>query len=138
MSVQRPVTELDLAAMEADIASAKAGLARGREALLSRSSIEIAQLLGRVGARFADPADPVRQAALRELPAEAALSPQLAEVVLDGMAADWTEERIVRLLAAEFGDPGVLDGITTGRAAGEGRDTPESGEDRVQIGRAHV
>lgn len=110
------MTELDRASMEADLTSVKADLAKGREALLSRSAIEIAQLVGRVGSRFADPTDPVRQAALQALPAEAALSSELAEVILDGMAADWTEERITQLLLAEFDDPGVLDGVVVRRA----------------------
>ena len=94
MSGREPMTELDRVSIEADLTSVKADLARGREALLSRSTVEIAQLLGRVGARFADPEDPVRRAALEALPVEAALSSELAEAVLDGMAADRKSTRL--------------------------------------------
>lgn len=99
----------------ADLAAARADLLRAGPALRLRKAAEIADVLGRVGERFADPADPIRLAALRDLPAEAALPPELAEVVLDGMAVDWSRARLGQLLAAEFGDPAVLDRV--------GRDT---------------
>ncbi len=78
---------------------------------MTRPAAEIAEVLGRVGERFADPGDRIREAALRDLPGEAALSPELAEAVVDGMVVDWTRQRIAGLLFAEFGDAGVLDGI---------------------------
>lgn len=102
MRGMRDVTADDLARIRADLAVA-------RDGLLARSAAEVAEILGGVGARFADPSDPLRRAALEGLPAEAALSPPLAEAVLDGMAADWTAARLVRLLEAEFDDPRVLD-----------------------------
>ena len=82
-----------------------------RTGLVAWRASEIASVLGRVGERFLDPDDPVRQSALRELPAEAALSPELATVILDGMAVDWTRPRLEELLRAEFGEPEVLDGF---------------------------
>jgi len=130
MSERHSVTELDQASVKADLASVKTDLARARGPLAAMSAVDIARLLGRVGSRFADPADPVRETALRELPAEAALSPELAEAVLDGMAADWTEERIAQLLRAEFPDPGVLDGIVERPLAGGGEEAALSEDGR--------
>ena len=70
--------------------------------------------LGRAGARFLDPADPIRKAALDLLPAAAGLSPAMAREVLDGMARDWTADRLTRLVRAQFPDPGVLGGFRPG------------------------
>ncbi len=81
------------------------------EALEARQAREVARVLGGVGARFADPADPLRREALEALPGASGLSAPMAEVVLDGMARDWTADRLATLLRAEFGDPGVLDGF---------------------------
>lgn len=64
--------------------------------------------LGNVGARFADPGDPLRRAALRLLPPTSGLSPDMARLVLDGMARDWTTPRLRRLLRAELGGPESL------------------------------
>ncbi len=69
----------------------------------------VAASLGRVGARFLDEEDPIRTRALELMPAESGLSPAMASAVLDGMAADWTEERLVELLRTDLGDPTVLD-----------------------------
>lgn len=82
----------------------------GRD-LAGRGAAQIAATLGRVGERFLDPADPLREEALARLPESAALSPEMAEAVLDGMAADWTAERLGRLLEVELGTPAVLDGF---------------------------
>jgi hypothetical protein len=38
----------------------------------------------------------------------------MAEAILDGMARDWTGERLGRLLAAEFANPAALDGFVPG------------------------
>ncbi len=95
----------------AELTDVKARLTRARPALVARPATEIAEVLGRVGERFADTGDRIREAALRDLPGEAALSPELAEAVVDGMVVDWSRERLVALLVAEFGDPGVLDRI---------------------------
>ena len=70
--------------------------------------------LGSAGTRFLDPADPIRKAALDLLPAAAGLSPAMAREVLDGMARDWTADRLKRLVRAQFPDPGVLDGFRPG------------------------
>jgi len=112
--VNDPRSDTALASI-AELTELKGRLARARPTLVRRPVAEIADALGRVGERFADPEDPVRQAALRELPGEAALSPELAEAVLDGMAVDWTRERITELLSAEFGEPAVLDGVVESR-----------------------
>ena len=104
----------------AELTELKARIARARPALVTRPAAEIAEVLGRVGERFADPGDRIREAALRDLPGEAALSPELAEAVVDGMVVDWTRQRIAGLLFAEFGDAGVLDGIVETGAAVDG------------------
>lgn len=86
-------------------------LADARESLVARAAADVARALGRVGGRFSDPRDPIRARALDLLPPTSGLSPQMAAVVLDGMAADWTEERLLALLRAELGDETVLDGF---------------------------
>jgi hypothetical protein len=83
----------------------------GRRSLGARPARAIAATLGRVGARFLDPGDPLRARALDLLPATSGLSPQMAAAVLDGMASDWTEARFLALLEVEFRDGGVLDGF---------------------------
>ena len=82
--------------------------------LRERRTDALVESLGRAGARFLDPADPIRQAALELLPAAAGLSPAMAREVVDGMARDWTADRLARLVRAQFPDPGVLDGFRPG------------------------
>jgi hypothetical protein len=99
-----------------DVSRIRAACARlratGRGAAWSgRSWSQIADTLGRVGARFLDPADPIRIEALERLPTEADLSPEMSRAVLEGMAADWTPRRLQRLVAEEFAEPGCLDGF---------------------------
>jgi hypothetical protein len=72
------------------------------------------EALGSVGARLLDPEDALRAEALDMLPGTAGLSPAMASAVLDGMASDWTTDRLRGLLAAEFPDPDVLDSFVTG------------------------
>ena len=91
-----------------------ASLRASRDALLSRPVCELAACLGAVGARFGSSGDPLRDEALSLLPGTAGLSPPMAELVLDGMARDWSESRLQALLDAEFDDPRVLDGFRTG------------------------
>jgi len=79
------------------------------DALLQDTVHERARLLGRAGARFLDPADPLRQEAEERLPATADISPEMARLVIDGMARDWTGERLEGLLAAELPQPEALD-----------------------------
>lgn len=75
---------------------------------------EVASALGRVGDRFLDPDDPLRARALALLPATSGLSPEMAAAVLDGMASDWTGDRLHALLDAELDDPGALDRFVGG------------------------
>ena len=95
----------------AQINEAKVALQQARPAILSRPVAEIADVLGRVGERFSNPDDQLRRMALDKLPSEAKLSCELAEVVLDGMAAGWTREALSILLKSEFSDPALLDGL---------------------------
>ncbi|MEX0979763.1 MAG: acyl-CoA reductase [Gemmatimonadota bacterium] len=107
-----PLRLLDLTAPE--MAELCAGLRAARSVLLGRRATELAELLGRVGARFLDDNDPLRREALARLPAGAGLSAAMAREVLDGMARDWLPERLRALLAAEFEDPEVLDRFRPG------------------------
>ncbi|MCY4646828.1 MAG: hypothetical protein OXE73_08145 [Gammaproteobacteria bacterium] len=89
-------------------------LAEAGACLRERRTDALVASLGRAGARFLDPADPLRKAALDLLPAAAGLSPAMAREVLNGMARDWTADRLTRLVRAQFADPGVLDGFRPG------------------------
>jgi hypothetical protein len=79
--------------------------------LAHRPVAEIVGVIDAVAARLLDPADPLRQAAERALPAVTAYSPPMIRLVLDRMATDWRAPRLRELLRAEFGDPRVLDGF---------------------------
>ncbi|GMR13390.1 MAG: acyl-CoA reductase [Gemmatimonadota bacterium] len=89
-------------------------LRSSREALVSRAVRDIAASLGAVGARFGSAGDPLREEALSLLPRTAGVSPPMAELVLDGMARDWTVPRLLEVLEAEFADPCVLDTFQAG------------------------
>ncbi|MBI4539622.1 MAG: hypothetical protein HY704_08980 [Gemmatimonadetes bacterium] len=84
------------------------------EALLDRSVSDTAAALGRIARRFLNPDDPLRRSALELTARLNGYSAVMSEVVLDGMARDWLEEPLMRLVSAEFGDPGVLDGFRPG------------------------
>lgn len=92
------------------VREACARLAAALPALARRPVDDIASVLGEVGARFLVATDPLRREALERLPEEAGLSPEMAVEVLDGMARDWSAERLRRTLELEFGDPRCLDG----------------------------
>jgi hypothetical protein len=95
------------------------GVARDRF-LADRPVAEIVGVIDRVAARFQDPADLLRRAAERALPAVTAYSAPMIRLVLDRMAADWRAPRLRELLRAEFGDPRVLDGfLAAPRAHGQ-------------------
>jgi hypothetical protein len=91
------------------LAAAAETLRATSERLRSRTSASLAAALGTAGGRFLDPTDPLRAEALERLPESSGLSSAVARVVLDQMAADWTEDRLRRLLATELGDPCPLD-----------------------------
>ena len=80
-----------------------------------------ARTLGRAGARFLDRSDPLRREAEAHLPATADLSPEMVRAVIDGMARDWTSERLAQLLAADLPHPEAID-----------RFVPSSGMGRVR------
>lgn len=77
--------------------------------LAGRSTGAIADALGTVGERLLDPDDSLRREALRFLPSTSGMSEPMAAAVLDGMAADWTANRLRALLERELGEPGLLD-----------------------------
>ncbi|HWK90388.1 MAG TPA: acyl-CoA reductase, partial [Longimicrobium sp.] len=96
----------------AELARQVEALAAARDAHLAHRPVgEIVTVIDRVAARLLDPADPLRQAAERALPAVTSYSPAMIRLVLDRMAADWRAPRLRELLRAEFGDPRVLDGF---------------------------
>lgn len=84
------------------------------ESLRARPWREIVEVLGRVGERFLDPADPLRRRAEELIPDDAGVSAPMARSVVEGMARDWTGERLEALVRADFPDPGVLDGFRPG------------------------
>jgi len=81
-----------------------------------RPSRDVIAALGAAGSRLLDPGDPIRAEALDRLPESSGLSPAMCVAVLDGMAADWTAERLEALVTAELGSADALDGfVTAGR-----------------------
>lgn len=94
--------------------------ARNRH-VADRKARTLAATLGRVGSRFLQAGDPIRERALELLPGLSGLSSPMAREVLDGMARDWTGGRLHRLLCADFGDPAVLDRFRPGRGGGSVR-----------------
>lgn len=81
------------------------------EMLRERGAADVLSALGRAGRRFRDAGDPLRRKAIELLPVTSGLSREMAAAVLDGMAADWTEERLGELVDAELGQADVLDGF---------------------------
>lgn len=79
------------------------------DTLRARRVSSVATALGRVGVRFLDADDPLRARALALLPASAHVSGPMAEAILDGMARDWSADRLTRLVAEELGEAEALD-----------------------------
>jgi hypothetical protein len=90
-----------------------------RDALLRTTASDLAKLLGSVGERFLQEGDPLRAEALARVPGEAGLSSAMVSRVVDGMARDWTTDRLATLLQWEFPDPSVLDGFVAQPGQGE-------------------
>jgi hypothetical protein len=86
-------------------------LRRARSGLLERPVREIVRGIGRAARRFLDDGDELRREALARIPETAGYSPPMARAVLDGMALDWTSERLEGLLSAELGGGDALDGF---------------------------
>ncbi|HEX7117295.1 MAG TPA: acyl-CoA reductase [Longimicrobiales bacterium] len=100
------------------------GLRRARaEWLADRPVMEIVRAVDAAARRLLDPRDPVRRLAEQALPAVTGYSPPMVRLVLDRMAADWRSDALDRLLRAELGDPGVLDGFRAARG-GDGKGAP--------------
>lgn len=96
-----------------------AALRAARSGLLAHDAAARARLIGRAGARFLDPADPLRREADERVAEHAGLSAPMARAVIDGMARDWTAPRLLALLAAELPDPRALDRFVAGGAPGQ-------------------
>lgn len=121
-----------------DVEAALTRLQAARDPLRARPLNEIVASLGRVGARFADEGDDLRARALAELPEAASLSPEMARIVLDGMARDWTADRLEELLEREL-PGGVLDGLisdVSGRTDPAGAGEGSSGRELMAVGPA--
>lgn len=108
----------------------------GREVLGTRSVAERLRTLGRAGVRFLDPADPLRLEAEERVPQESGLHADGVRTLIDGMARDWTAERLEAALVADFEEPAVLDGFRPGRPSGLVRAVPP--RLLVQIGSGNV
>lgn len=105
------MSQTDAPPTAADVASEARRLRELAPALRARSVSAVRASLGRVGARFLDDEDPLRRRALAELPDDAHMSPSMAQVVLDGMARDWTGEPLEVLLESEIEVPWCLEGL---------------------------
>jgi hypothetical protein len=77
--------------------------------LAGREVASIIRSVHRVTERLLDRSDELRLTAEAALPAITGTSPAMIRKVLDGMAADWLEERSKALLESEFRDPTVLE-----------------------------
>lgn len=89
-------------------------------ALGERPVADIVAAVDGAAERLLDPEDPIRREADRLLQAATGYSEAMATLVIERMAADWRAGPTQRLLRAELGDAGVLDGFVP---AGEGRHT---------------
>jgi hypothetical protein len=99
----------DVVATPERIAEVAERLRQAGESLVARPATEIVRTLGSVGVRFLDSRDELRAEALERLPSASGFSREMTVAVLDGMAADWTADRLRSLVEAELGDPAVLD-----------------------------
>jgi len=106
------------------------------EGLRARPVDELIEKIGRVGARFLDPTDPLAIEAQARIPDEAGLSPQMTEVVLRGVAREWTRDRLDTLVTADFPDRRVLDAFAD--APGGGRFRALGGRFALHIGAGNV
>jgi hypothetical protein len=82
--------------------------ARGRY-LAETPVLEIVRAIDRAAALFMDPDHPPRRLAEAVLPAVTGYSPEMIRLGLERMAAQWREPALLGLLAAELGEPEVLD-----------------------------
>lgn len=105
-SVEVRVAEVGSAEVTALLDGLRAARA---EILVRRPARDVAATLGRVGARFLRADDPLRRQALALLPGTAGISEAMARAVLDGMAADWSESRLLRLLDLDMDGGAPLD-----------------------------
>jgi hypothetical protein len=97
---------------------------QGWEALQTFSVEERLVRLGRAGARFLDPEDPLSREALERLPGDGVLSSAGSRELLVGMARDWTVDRLRTALMADFPDPQVLDAFRPGPGGDRVRAVP--------------
>ena len=92
------------AAPSASVTEACQALVAARaSSLAGRPVAEIAASLGRVSARWLDPDDPIRNEALRVLPATSGLSPAVLAAGFDRSFSAWSERALLDLLSAELG-----------------------------------
>ena len=81
-----------------------------RPALARRPVASIAAALGRVSARWLDPADPIRREALASLPGTTGLAPATLAAGFDRSFRAWGGPALLALVEAELGGPEPFDG----------------------------
>ncbi|MEX2571294.1 MAG: acyl-CoA reductase [Gemmatimonadota bacterium] len=86
--------------------------------LSQRPVLDIVRVIGGVAERFLDPDDELRHNAVTAVARVTGLAIPMAERIIGGMASDWREEALTRMLEREFADPRVLDGYVRRTAGG--------------------
>lgn len=92
-----------------------------RAHLADRPVIDIVDALGRVQALWADPDFPLRRTAVDTLPRLTGYAPLQVRRTLRDYLATFRRDRLLRFLAQDFPDPGVLDGFRPSPAGGRRR-----------------
>ena len=87
--------------------------AAAQRARSERSHVEIVRSVSRAALRLADPDDRWGREAHRLLAAWLDWTSPVLRESLDGMARDWTEESLHRIVADELSDPELLSGFVT-------------------------
>jgi acyl-CoA reductase-like NAD-dependent aldehyde dehydrogenase len=85
--------------------------AAAQRARVERSHAQVVRSVSRAAVRLADPADRIGREAQELLGAWLGWSDPVLRESLEGMARDWTEESLHRLVAAELRDPRLLSGF---------------------------
>lgn len=112
---------------EADVGLADLLMASLRRASVRLASLPVAEIAATLGAAAGDFVRELDDVAIRDIAANAVLSPAMTREVVKRMARSWTPQALQRLVEAEFPNPRVLDafvregdGSRAVRASGSG------------------